>query len=530
MTNNVMASGDSAKHPVGTNPTHANYQHSQQQQNNQKRILAALEQTWLKVGNLSLLAGDGERAKFSFERALLMNPLSIGALLSLGSILQEASQYLQAAELYSRAIGIMEAHATPNTPTTATPVSKGEVWAGLGFCALMLDDLPKAYNAYQQALLNLGTVLDPMIWYGIGILYDRYGSDEHALEAYGLAVKLLVKRLGAKPSVTTPKLLRDIHYRMGVLFRCRGRFDAAVKCFEFVVEDPPAGLTPNDLLLQIALVDASRKQENGAIDRAKNMLLSLKSSLGLRSSSKLLAQVQCHLAWLNSLTGEQECEAAVGVLNQVSSEDNTNPLPWYYAGRLYSRMKNPVKAYEAYQQAVYRDSRNAAYWNSVGILYLESLQYHDSLDAFSRSIQLAPYRPEIWWNLGVLYERCNQQYSDAVDAYQRATELDPGNSGFSSRLTLVRSFLAGGGENQPADKKDGRSVEPLELDPLLFLPRPTLLNGMSLPQQAPISQLPPAPSMRHGSSHVASPLYSGSVMPRIQQSVNTAPLLKRKTS
>jgi cytochrome c-type biogenesis protein CcmH/NrfG len=33
--------------------------------------------------------------------------------------------------------------------------NNGEVWGALGHCYLMLDDLQKAYAAYQQALYHL---------------------------------------------------------------------------------------------------------------------------------------------------------------------------------------------------------------------------------------------------------------------------------------------------------------------------------------------------------------------------------------
>ena len=67
----------------------------------------------------------------------------------------------------------------------------------------MQDDLQKAYAAYQQALyllpnpkvtsiqlpyvlctLTPSTKEDPKLWYGIGILYDRYGALDHAEEAF----------------------------------------------------------------------------------------------------------------------------------------------------------------------------------------------------------------------------------------------------------------------------------------------------------------------------------------------------------
>lgn len=102
----------------------------------------------------------------------------------------------------------------------------GEVWSALGIllfffffvislilllghCYLMQDDLQKAYSAYQQALyllpnpkvneslhITFGPSLplllkeDPKLWYGIGILYDRYGSLDHAEEAFSSVLRM----------------------------------------------------------------------------------------------------------------------------------------------------------------------------------------------------------------------------------------------------------------------------------------------------------------------------------------------------
>ena len=76
----------------------------------------------------------------------------------------------------------------------------------------MQDDLQKAYAAYQQALYNLPNPKvrvtscsadmmfrrheltkaqeDPKLWYGIGILYDRYGSLDHAEEAFSSVLRM----------------------------------------------------------------------------------------------------------------------------------------------------------------------------------------------------------------------------------------------------------------------------------------------------------------------------------------------------
>lgn len=69
------------------------------------------------------------------------------------------------------------------------------------------------------------------------------------------------------------------------------------------------------------------------------------------------------------------------------------------------------KAYDAYQQAVYRDSKSPQFWCSIGVLYYQIGQYRDALDAYTRAIRLSPYLSEVWYNLGTLYEACNQVYA-----------------------------------------------------------------------------------------------------------------------
>lgn len=67
----------------------------------------------------------------------------------------------------------------------------GDIWSSLGHCYLMQDELQSAYSAYQNALYHLPSPKeDPKLWYGIGILYDRYGSLQHAEEAFSSVLKM----------------------------------------------------------------------------------------------------------------------------------------------------------------------------------------------------------------------------------------------------------------------------------------------------------------------------------------------------
>lgn len=90
-------------------------------------------------------------------------------------------------------------------------------------------------------------------------------------------------------------------------------------------------------------------------------------------------------------------------------------------------MQKYPKAYEAYQQAVYRDGRNPTFWCSIGVLYYQINQYRDALDAYSRAIRLNPNISEVWYDLGTLVSRTTTQLSpwstntDKCNSTNRAT-------------------------------------------------------------------------------------------------------------
>lgn len=56
-------------------------------------------------------------------------------------------------------------------------------------------------------------------------------------------------------------------------------------------------------------------------------------------------------------------------LNLPVSSDPGDAQSWYLLGRAYMAGQKYNKAYEAYQQAVYRDGRNPTFWCSIGVLY-----------------------------------------------------------------------------------------------------------------------------------------------------------------
>ena len=117
----------------------------------------------------------------------------------------------------------------------------GEVWGAMGHCYLMMDDLQKAYTAYQQALYHLPNPNEPKLWYGIGILYDRYGNLDHAEEAFASVVRM-------DPHY---EKANEIYFRLGIIYKQQNQFDASLECFRYILDKPPRPLTEMDICFQI---------------------------------------------------------------------------------------------------------------------------------------------------------------------------------------------------------------------------------------------------------------------------------------
>ncbi|KAI8577619.1 hypothetical protein K450DRAFT_250900 [Umbelopsis ramanniana AG] len=371
-----------------------------------QRLTTVNEQTWLSMGTLAELMNDNDRAMKCFENALRHNQYSIPALSHIASLCRAREQFQKAIDHFKIILSFQEAN--------------GEIWSALGHCYLMQENLQEAYQAYQQALYHLKNPRDPKLWYGIGILYDRFGSLEHAEEAFSAVVKIDPKFEKAN----------EIYFRLGIIYKQQGKYDLSLQCFKYILRSPPRPLTEYDIWFQTGHVYEQQREYQSAKEAYELVL----------AENPDHAKVLQQLGWLyHQQTASFANQAmAVQYLTRSLKSDDSDPQSWYLLGRCYMAEQNYNKAYEAYQQAVYRDSRNPTFWCSIGVLYFQINQYRDALDAYSRAIRLNPYISEVWYDLGTLYESCNNQMQDALDAYQRAADLDPNNAHIRQRLELLR--------------------------------------------------------------------------------------------
>ncbi|KAJ5907704.1 hypothetical protein N7495_000386 [Penicillium taxi] len=423
-----------------------------------QKIAALNEQVWIQIGSLTELMGDLDGSMNAYEQALRHNTWSIPAMNAISLILRTKEQFPKAIEYLQNILKL--------DPTN------GETWGSLGHCHLMMDNLQEAYTSYQQALYHLRDPKEPKLWYGIGILYDRYGSLDHAEEAFSQVMRMAPEFEKAN----------EIYFRLGIIYKQQSKFSQSLDCFKYIVNDPPRPLTEEDIWFQIGHVHEQQKDFEAAQSAYRRVL----------DRDPNHAKVLQQLGWLyhQQSANYTSQEKAIEFLEKSVNADNSDAQSWYLLGRCYMSQNKYPKAYEAYQQAVYRDGRNPTFWCSIGVLYYQINQYRDALDAYSRAIRLNPYISEVWYDLGTLYESCNNQIADALDAYGRAADLDPQNVHIKARLQLLQSQLSGAG----AQQNNAPAPQPQDVHPITYQPG---VGGPPAPQwgaPAPIGPPPQAPA------------------------------------
>ena len=115
---------------------------------------------------------------------------------------------------------------------------------------------------------------------------------------------------------------------------------------------------------------------------------------------------------------------------------------------------------------------NAKGWTQLGNLFFDTNRFKDAIEAYERSLSLAPGNPNVLTDLGVMYRR-NGDPQQAVKAFDRAIAADPVHetARFNKGIVLMHDL-----NDLPATIATWEGL--LEINPMAQAPNGQLVNTL----------------------------------------------------
>nr|WP_199330422.1 tetratricopeptide repeat protein [Microcoleus sp. FACHB-68] len=106
-----------------------------------------------------------------------------------------------------------------------------------------------------------------------------------------------------------------------------------------------------------------------------------------------------------------------------------------------------AEAEQKYQEYLLYQNQDAEAWLNLGILYVQTQRYAQSIEALLKSLELDPENASLYNYLAFAFEK-NNSLTQAILAYRQLIELEPANFEAYNNLGQLLNQL---GENEPAE-------------------------------------------------------------------------------
>ena len=131
------------------------------------------------------------------------------------------------------------------------------------------------------------------------------------------------------------------------------------------------------------------------------------------------------LAWVSVNAHAAPAEARFAhLLSHGHLSRHARAYGWETLGIRYYRHREPIRAADAYEEAIAANPDNTRYHTNLGNLYLALGRFDDALDAHAQALRLAPDLGQTHLNMGAVYYRMGR-FADALEHYRQATVVRP---------------------------------------------------------------------------------------------------------
>ena len=119
------------------------------------------------------------------------------------------------------------------------------------------------------------------------------------------------------------------------------------------------------------------------------------------------------------LMQEEQWQAAVDMLEEITAKQPALSGPWLNLGIAYTKRGNSQEAEAAFKHAIDVNAANAEAYNQLGILYRRTGRPEEARFIYESGLQLEPDNSSLHWNLAILLDTDLPDPRQALLHYQR---------------------------------------------------------------------------------------------------------------
>ncbi len=331
-------------------------------------------------------------------------------------------------------------------------------------------DYATARAAFEEAISKDRAFLEA--YFNLGMLYERMGQPEKAVEVYQKALDANPESLDAQGYIGKVYLaLSKRAKEAGDPAKAAEYEQKAKAIFDGIITKDPDNVTANNAY---ALYWLFRGDRETAEDYVKKVLMVDPRNVVALNTRGLI----------NLMAGKYRIARWV-FEEKALKEDPNSVEAWTNLGLTYLKMGQTPEAVASFEKAIALEPDNVPARLNVAAIYLEYLHYQAALDEYEAVLRLVPghmdaligsgscllglHRPEeavrrweealkanpqnavLWARVGKVYELTLQQLDKAIAAYETYVRLanPPANDPIVAKLPVLKQIQAQGGMKMP---------------------------------------------------------------------------------
>ena len=270
---------------------------------------------------------------------------------------------------------------------------------------------------------------DWVLWFYLGLYFDKLGCYEDAIEADKQAIKINHD-------------LDMAHNNLGVVYCKLGRYEEAIEAYKQAIRIRPDYADAHD---NLAVVYYNLGNSYGESGLNEDAIKATKQAIRIKPD---FAEAHCNLGTAYCELGRVQ-EAIEAYKQAIRIKPDFVAEVHNMLGNAYSRFGRYQEAIAAYKQAIKIKPDYADAHYNLGLKYAKLGRYKEAIDAYKQTIKVRPNDTEAHYNLGSTYAKLGR-YQEAIDAYKQTIKVRPDVA--DAHRDLGRVYLSIGDKNSALEE------------------------------------------------------------------------------